>query len=313
MPTFLEELDLSGEIVGRRIEFLAQRGELHREEAQSHEREDWRRNALWGAAGSCAIQSAELALIAGNDARSYIAQAGSDFSRAGLPFGLLLQVLAASEDDARGIVFNSRAGDWIWQIDAAEKESAGDHEPDRHFEQTAPALAVKNQQIYLCLAMVSVPDAAREYGEPLSRIIEGLGLHPNLPHGAQGQPLQVYLDIIEPAFTIARSQKFGEISSRQMRALFRLAVRYSESIEAARRNTYLWKNLWSPVEYVDLDVVTAAFSLARATKNREFLYADMHDLVANIPFQVALELTGTQESKRPTPPSRTRPRRRFRG
>jgi hypothetical protein len=91
-------------------------------------------------------------------------------------------------------------------------------------------------------------------------------------------------------FQLSTDQVSEDSKSSAEQALRRLALRYHHSLETARRNDYLWKNLWSPVEYLDLEVVAAATFLARAAET-EFVPEGL-DLpeVAMIPAKIGRSL-----------------------
>jgi len=290
MADYLKMLELPRLAVESRIRFLADRANAHRQKAQHIESQnDWPRIALFSAAGTCLAQAAQLAFLSGDDADELLQQSAQDYLHAGLPYGLFLQAIYASDEDAAGLLFNSPAGNWLSQLDYIAENERVKHERPQIEILIPPHLAATNQQLYLCFAMVSVPDVARKYSQSLKRLIRSLRSHANLPHGAQGQPLQVQLEIIEPILNMILDDQPNGNVERPIRAISRLARHYSESIEAARRNSYLWNNLWAPVEYLDLEIVAAATCLARTGHVKELDKIAEHERFAGIPLLIASE------------------------
>jgi hypothetical protein len=228
-------------------------------------------------------------------------QSTTAYLKAGISFGFCLAMLDPSETISDAQSVKLQAGEWIEELDRTRRdrtldqgisvddgESTGKSEPPSEFKF---GLSAPNQQLYLCFAIVSMPEMVQEYRGALQRTIDYLRLHPNLPHGPQGQMLQTQLDIIEPAIEMARVGRGSHnVPFQARRALARLANRYAASIEAARRNTHLWTNLWAPVDYVDLELVATSVLLARASQNYGFFSDIVTDPIASIPFQIAAEI-----------------------
>jgi hypothetical protein len=301
MTDYLEALGLSKDVVGQRISFLRDRSDEHRARATDADGmdNDWRQIALWGAAGTCAVRAAQLTLLVRHeDATRLLDQAASDYLKAGMPYGLVLQALSVPGDEAEKRMFESFASEYLEQVDAELRSAASDDEKrwemdkGRSEPKHPPSSAVRaaNQQFYLCFAMAGGRGVASEYHDPLGRVIEALGKRGNLPHGPQGAPLHVYHDLLRYLFQLSTYQVSEDSKSSAEQALRRLALRYHHSLETARRNDYLWKNLWSPVEYLDLEVVAAATFLARAAET-EFVPEGL-DLpeVAMIPAKIGRSL-----------------------
>lgn len=289
MPNYLGELGLSDDAVHARVRFLNECANRHREHAERVEGSDpWRRVALFGAAGTCAAQAAEFALLSDSGgADGLLRQAAQDYLHAELPYGLFLQTIQASDDgEIAKFLFNSPAPLWLKEVDRVTHRESEEESPSPE-RPIAPHLAASNQQFYLCAAMMSAPTVAREFESELKRLMGVLRKHPNLPHGPQGQPLQFQLDIVEPVFSKILDQRLPEGIGRPTRALGRLARHHAESIEAARRNTYLWKNLWSPIDYLDLEIVGAAICLDRAGFSVDIDLTGELDGVASIPIRIA--------------------------
>jgi hypothetical protein len=288
MADHLDRLGLRKDAVASRIRFLTDRANLHRNRAnETDSRDSWRRTALFGASGSCTVQAASLAILAGEDNADFLLQlAANDYLNAESPYGLVVQSLRTPDDDLDSLLFNSPAGMWVREIDDAFRES---YKEDRKgmAERDIPInLSAPNQQAYLCMALVSARRVAKEYQEPLKRLIHRLRNHPNIPHGPQGQPLDVQLDIIEAVFD-ATVNSLAADQSRAINALRRLASHYAESIQSAQHNDYLWTNLWSPVDYLDIEIVFAARSAARAFENVEMNSIVEPDSIAAIPLLLA--------------------------
>jgi hypothetical protein len=287
MADHLERLGLPEHIVASRIHFLIDRATHHRNRANETDSADsWKGTALFGAAGSCMVQAASLAILADKDNADLLLElAATDYQNAGSPYSFVVQSLRTSDNEIDGLLFNSRAGKWLWEIDSAFQEP---HKEDRKAtaERDLPVnLSAPNQQVYLCMVMASARIVAKEYQGPLRRLIGRLRNHPNIPHGPQGQPLDVQLDIIETVFEAnVNSSHVGQ--SRAVNALRRLASHYAESIQSARQNEYLWTNLWSPVDYLDIEIVFAARCVAKAL-DVELRSIVESDSIAAIPLLLA--------------------------
>jgi hypothetical protein len=267
MADHLGRLRMRKRDVDARIHFLKGRANAHVKRAETSEPDGWQRVALWGAAGSCMAQSAALNMLTGApDPYAELNQAASAYLIAGLPYGLIVESLCAPEDGIEGLLSTSMVKKWLAEINQSF-EDAYKERAEKTGQKVLPAnLSTINQQLYLCMTMMRTPNLAREHKELLRLMIGQMKPHPNLSHGAQSQPLQVQLDIFEPVFNaMANSEYDGSV--RAVNALRRLTSHYAESIESAQRNEYLWTNLWSPVEYLDLEIVFAAKCVARAFPN----------------------------------------------
>jgi hypothetical protein len=289
MADHLQRLGLDKSAVDARIRFLIDRANAHSNEAHEVEGEqNWRRIASFGAAGTCHVDAAALSMLAGHSADDLLSQAAQNYLHAGHPYGMFLMSLRTWPDEEQNFIFNSLMSDWLERLERVAGE--GDlHEERRGDEQTPPQLLAINQQLYLCFAMISIPNVARDYRAFLRRMITVMKSHSNLPHGPQGQPLQTQIDILEPALNMILGDQPPKDINRPMQAISRLSFHYGESIEAARRNSYLWRNMWSPVEYLDLEVVAAAMCMGRASRNFHFQELARRDVHAEIPLLIAEE------------------------
>jgi hypothetical protein len=284
------------------MRFLIDRAKLHRNLAnESVSQDSWKRTALFGAAGSCMAQAASLAILADEDnANSLLQSAAKDYLNAGSPYSLVIESLRASDDEIDGLLFNSPAGTWLREIDDAfrkpYKEDRKAEDRKATAERGIPVnLSAPNQQAYLGMVMVSARKVAKEYQELLKRLIDRLRNHPNVPHGPQGQPLDVQLDIIEAVFDASVNSLHADPSPAE-NALRRLASHYAESIQSARHNDYLWTNLWSPVDYLDIEIVFAARCVAKAFENVELNSIVEPNSIAAIPL-----LLGAKPQSKPRP------------
>jgi hypothetical protein len=288
MADHLERLGLKKRDVDARIHFLNGRANAHIRRAETGEAsDDWQRIALWGAAGSCMAQSASLNMLASApDPYDELSQAARAYLIAGLPYGLIIESMYASEDEMENLLSSSVVQAWLGEIDQTFEKSRIES-PAGPTQRALPAnLSAINQQLYLCMTIMSTPNIAKGNKERLKRMMNQMKLHPNLPHGPQSQPLQVQLDIIEPVFD-AMANSVYEGWGRAANALRRLALHYGESIESARHNQYLWTNLWSPVDYLDLEIVSAAKCVARAFPNVNLASIVDEESISAIPLLVA--------------------------
>jgi hypothetical protein len=286
MADHLERLGLQRDNVDARIKFLSNRAKVHRRRAQTSEGvDDWQRTASWGAAAYCMAQGASLTMLAGSiDPAAELRQAAEAYLNAELPYGLIVESMSTGEGGIEDHRSSSLVEIWLGGIDRRFGKSRKEPMDD------LPAnLSAINQQLYLCMAAMSSARTARAYREPLKRMIDQMKPHPNVPHGPQSQPLHVQLDIIEPIFD-AMAHSAYEGHDRAVNALKRLASHYAESIESAQHNQYLWSNLWSPIDYLDLEIVFAARCVARAFSNVNLPTIFDEDSIAAIPLLVAAGL-----------------------
>jgi hypothetical protein len=262
---YLERLGLPQDKVITRIRFLTDRAASYRKQADRDDTVDpWRRTTWQGAAGTCMVQAVALSLLAEDyETDRLLDLAASDYVNAGLPFGYLLQSLRVPDGEIDGLLFSAPVVNWLRALDeAARKQETHDRKtgPDNEL----PAyLSVINQQLYVLMVLTSAGKVKKEYQKLLKGLIARLRSHPNLPHGPQGQPVAVHLDIFETVFYAGLNPDHRD-PSPALNALRRLATHYAESIESARQNQYLWTNLWSPVAYLDLELMFAAKCVARA-------------------------------------------------
>jgi hypothetical protein len=306
MADYLERLRLRKEDVFARILFLISRATAHIRRAEQIEKvDDWQRVALWGAAGSCMAESAALHMLAGEpDPHAELSRAGQQYLLAGLPYGLMVESLFTPEDEIEDLLSSPFTEGWLREIDMMF-EKAHEDSPSEIGKKTPPAnLFAINQQVYLCMTIVSFPSLAEQHKDRLKLMIDRMKAHPNLPHGPQSQVLHVQLDIIEPAFD-AMTNSMYEGRARAVNALKRLALHYAESIESAQRNEYLWKNLWSPVDYLDLEIVCAAKCVASAFSDVNLARIVDEESIAAIPLLLAPELR-RRPRLNPQPTPRTR-------
>jgi hypothetical protein len=284
MANHLERLRLRKRDVDARIHFLNGRAKAHVERAVAVEgRDDWQRTALWGAAGSCMAQSASLSMLAGSpDAYPELSRAANAYLIAGLPYGLIVEFLYAPSDRIEQLLSSFDVKAWLRDIDETLKKP-----PEGEPEKVLPAnLSAINQQLYLCMAIMSSPNMAMEHEGRLRLMMDQMKPHPNVPHGPQSQPLQVQLDIFEPVFD-AMVHSVYEGRERSVEALRRLTLHYAESIQSAQHNEHLWTNLWSPVDYLDLEIVFAAKCVARAFPNVNLTRIVDEKSIAAIPLLLA--------------------------
>jgi hypothetical protein len=301
MASHLERLGLSELAVNDRIRFLVDRAEVHSKEAREFEdRHDWGRATKFGAAGTCLGEAVSLSLLLGHNADDLLYQAAQNYLAAEHPYGLFLLSLGTRPEEAASQALNSPMQEWFERLDRLISDEKDSGVETRSRRPIAPQLLSLNQQLYLCFAMISIPAVAQEYQSVLRRMMNIMQSHSNMPHGPQGLPIQTQIDILEPILNMILGEQRPRDISRAMGAITRLSFHYGESIEAARRNSYLWKNMWSPVDYLDLEIVAAAMCMGRASHNVEFGELANRDIHAGIPLLIAEE--------RLRPPLRPRPR-----
>jgi hypothetical protein len=294
--SYLQELGLEPETVLAKIQFLVWRADAHRTQAERSESPDrWARTALVGAAASNMAQAASLTFLTKDPDINLLQRASMDYLKAQLPYGLLLDSLCSQDEQAYDGAITNMAAQWLSQVDDSYRKDE-ETSPDAMIQERLPGeLSSINQQLYLAAALISSSEMADRYYEPLKSLLARLRSHSNMPHGPQGQPLAVYLDIYEPLLDyMKRPYQDTQLS---LEALKRLMTRHSESIESAMRNAYLWKNICSPVEYLDLEIVFAAKSMAHRFELQLDEVLDSEN-TSSIPIRIAMSLSRTL---RPSP------------
>lgn len=209
---------------------------------------------------------------------------------AGAAFGLFLAAGAMSDDALR------QAG--------GLRELRNLTGPDADVQFTSPAADHPMQQAYLLLAVAARPALREQFpGEPevVLRRLSAYGLE---PVGAQGIPLDQYLDIarlmLEDPVTARDPEDrlpddlAGEMASR----LAVIGRAHAAALHANRRNEHLWRSAAAPVNIVDLEQ-TALFGLVAGPESRRSrqVLGQVADLVADDEFAQVTSLTAEQTAK----------------
>lgn len=325
--SYLEDLGLSANMVDARITFLFGCAHEHLEQARvdrpglgrrggqggsrsEGDTDSWNKIARFGAAATLFAEAGQLALlegghkIQGDDGRRRgLKDAAEYYRKAALPYGLLLEAMRMPGEAAAKFLFSEgRVADAVRQIDQWYAQSRAripdtpSEEERKRLIELPPELSEPNQQIYLCLAIVGVPVVGRELHQSVARVLDALRVHNNIAHGPHGLPLETYRDFAETLLAVNLGVAQTDIYGRSERALAEIAWGYQRSLQAARHNAYLWENFWSPVEYLDLELVACAAFLARAGDRRgEAVLKELRlPTIGRIPIEIGHELFGPE-------------------
>ena len=253
------------------------------------------------ASATALTQAAQSAwLLDDNRAAQLLKRSASRYYRTGLPYGYFLSSLIANSRDTMATLVE---GPTVSMLEAILNNERLDREDMGELGMVS--MRYPNQQVYLLLAFLSHREIANEFGNLIERAVESLDVHGTLPMGPQSVPLARYIKIAQLVWEIHQSR--GNISfSRILQGispLLNITFRYQESIELAMRNRYLWEQMQSPVELIDLDsaglVTLVAGALSPGFWEELFqTITSEHPPLANIPIQVAnsfLQQRGNQE------------------
>jgi hypothetical protein len=280
MRDYLDQLTLSAETVSHRIHFLQARADTHfgaaRESADRRHHDE-----RLGAMATCLTQMACLGLLKGNeDVATWLQEASNWYIGTDLCYGLFIGTVPGPKQP--NVVecthqFVGRLQEQIPHRDSLEGEPLA-----------LPEWFSPNQQLYFYLTQArksrwDVPTSLTQWTR------HNLALHANTPHGPHGVPIQVYLDLADALSEFQKRVNTRNTGINAIRPLQRLALAYHHSVEAARHNPYLWNNLWSPVEYLDIELVTLAALTAEAAGGVDILNDCMRPLptIAKIPIEIA--------------------------
>ena len=226
-------------------------------------------------AGYLYQKSAECKQLTSSRAgRLLAARAGKAYLKAGLPYGLaLVSVFGGTDermtsvDDIRGSVYQE-INDFIaiFMDGSAYEATHKGREKIRHESMKRP-----EQIIWLLLSIVLVERPFfSEVHYPRYKeariIIDKQG---HLPVGPLGIPASAHLPLLDAFFD--RKVKYRAI----LEVLGGALVRRSQSLTLAKRNTYLWKRVRSPVSVFDFHVFILAKAAAVNREIPEDLYRDV--------------------------------------
>jgi hypothetical protein len=208
---------------------------------------------------------------------------------AGAAFGLFLAAGAMSDEALR------RAG--------GPQEVRNLSGPDAGI-QFASSMADPIQQAYLLLAVAARPVLRERFPDNPAALLRELSPYGLEPVGAQGIPLDQYLDIArlmleQPVTTLDPDAGLPERLVGEMAApLAAFGRAHAATLRANRRNDYLWRTAAAPVNIVDLEQ-TALFGLVAGPESRRSrqLLGRVADLVADDEFAQVTSLAARQTAQ----------------
>lgn len=268
MTVDLERLRLTEESVQRRLDFLEGYWQ-HITEAVSQPEEDRKQGVLaWESASVCAEIAQLQLLLFPRDAHPGMRLAGQEFEKLDHPFGTYLS--AVGDSAGSGADTMSRIRSEVNQL----KRGSPQHESEPRSARVMPAQQdaysfVSSSALLGSLSSIGTSNGKMEYGadfyeEQLLEIAQESTHRVGVtPVGALGTPMyrfwahgRALLGVDPP-----------EVLATHLAAMCRS---YSEVIEQAQVNTYLWENLASPVDLGDLDIIGIATLAMRRFGVRSF-------------------------------------------
>jgi len=209
---------------------------------------------------------------------------------AGAAFGLFLAAGAMSDDALRQAAVPQ------------ELRKLGDGNSGTRF--ASPTADSPVQQAYLLLAVAAHPVLRERFpGEPQA-LLRRLSVYGLDPVGAQGTPLDQYLDIAELMLEdpVARRDPGARLSDRlagdMASRLAAIGRRHAAALRANQRNEHLWRNAAAPVNIVDLEQ-TALFGLVAGPESgrSQQVLERVADLVADDEFAQVTSLTAERTAE----------------
>lgn len=257
----------------RRVDHLVAYAELTRSETDEPEPGgllpaaapgEARRSELLIDAASALREAAQLALVSSPErSADLLAQAGRLYLLASVPYGVYLIAMSGSMDGQVMESFESHLSNALRSIGhrAGRDESLLE---DRG-SPIGDASATPQQQIYLLLAGAASAIRSGRMERQLHTLSEGSPHRSsNQPVGALGIPAMRYWSAAR-ALIEAGSESRGKVPPDDLTSVLEWLTRRHDDVSAsARTNTYLWRNLASPIDIIDLDLVgLAALTMRR--------------------------------------------------
>lgn len=206
-------------------------------------------------------------LMKDTDGREAAALAGKAYLKAGLPYGLFLS--AAFDDDAGypGSFWEDEFLDFA-RLPGRERSAA--EEPSERDDMRAQAMKRPEQMVWLYLAASNTRRGRSMLEETYEPFQQAMDDHGHLPVGPLGIPVSAHFQLFDAI-------RKGQRKSSALNEVFSIAMaRRSEALSLAKRNSYLWNRVRSPVALFDFHV----FALANAAAMHGILntntFGDMH-------------------------------------
>lgn len=289
----LQALQIDSETVSRSVKFFESYGKrvapsIARPSDVSSFR-DWTDGGTAATGLRFAAQFASLIEV--EEARRLLNQAALLYVSLGVPYGYFLYASFVDRSDAIRSLSSDPAVQWLRRL-SSHTLSDIPREPGRL---DYVALSYPVQQVYLFLAMTAHSEIWREFSSELGSLRKSLALHNGQPVGPQGTPARAYLRVgellqhIHHHDTEARGQAVVELAN--------LARRYEASILEAKENHFLWSQMQSPIDIVDLDVVGLTTMVDSALEQasmerlrlRESIFEQLSD-IGRIPIDIGLSI-----------------------
>lgn len=233
-------------------------------------RSDERDFALLVDAASALREAAMLALVSAPDqAPGLLRRSGRLFLEASVPYGVYLVALSGRVDEATDISFSVHLELALRSIEPPDSPILGERTDTEGSNPSVPS-ALPQQQLYLLLAGVA-SDILRSPRQDGLRELMARSPHrnSNLAVGALGLPTMRYWSAVESLMDEQGAPNPSSVPDETLAVLEWLAARHADVVASAQVNDYLWRNLASPVDVVDLDLIgLAALTMRRYDTDR---------------------------------------------
>lgn len=212
--------------------------------------------------------SAECSLILEKaNGRATALLAGNAFLKAGLPYGLC--VLTAFDGSAEH-------SDYDWETENSSfisppgRSSPSSEDVLDRFDPRMEAMERPEQMVWLFLAAANQRRGREMLEETWGRFQKDMEDHGHLPVGPLGIPVSAHFHLFDAI-------RKGRGGSSALIEVFNIAMaRRSEALTLAKRNTYLWKRVRSPVSLFDLHIFAVANAAAMHGILNQNNFADMY-------------------------------------
>lgn len=250
----IEILKLDEQLLRSRMDFLIAYADTEIEKAGRNKQDEWE---FAGAVGTALVDAAQAAwFVDQNSFAGLLRRAAKFYISLGLPYGLFLLSLIAHDDELEDELQKTFGAFFLELISGAKLPNIipGDMGP-----LAQQAIHYPNQRIYLLAAFLGHSQTAREKSGLIIKALKELEPFRSQPMGPQSAPLDDYLKIVKFSLVLQERQSYvanylsEEKIISEIEPVIALGQRFAVKVEYGMENHYLWKQLLSPVELIDLE------------------------------------------------------------
>lgn len=260
--------------------------------------------AVAAARGTALLDAAQLAfLINESSAFDILKNSAKAYRQSNNPFGYFLESIVQPKEilsemldgNATRILRESTENQWTRESNKGKQSF--DSQNERLREQLQPT-----QLMYLTLAFLANRELTKEYSHFLEKAFVTLERHANHPMGSQGFPIEMYLRTAREIFShhVKENYKFG-VLDQIPNELKKMSASYGQSLGFAKRNTYLWKSVLSPIDLVDFDIVgitTFILDLMPIDLRHSIREKITPNNISSIPMHIAERILNAREDRK---------------